>query len=117
MCERMPRFLDCDSVSCRMLCNHHCAVRDLIMYDPAPRRDQIGDGSINEVMAERIRDQTEEGDTLTMIYHPLASGTDRWDLVDKDGKVILGSLDDEDLLDYAKRDSVKVIIEEESEDA
>ena len=78
-----------------------------------PRRQQIGDGSVEAVLAEVIRDKTSQGDTLILKYHPLSSGRPRWDLIDQGGEVILGSLNKQNLLDIAER--AKVIVEDESD--
>ncbi len=67
--------------------------------------------SFAEVMTERIKEATNTGDTLTLISNPLPLGTSRWELINESGKVILGSLIKQDLLDAAKRVGVKVIEE------
>lgn len=66
------------------------------------------DYSFDEVLIDTLREH--QGDTVTLISRPLPLGTPRWELIDKDKVVIIGSLDKELLLKTAKK--VKVIVDE-----
>ena len=63
----------------------------------------------DDVLIDTLRDSITQGDTVTLVSRPLPLGTPRWELIDKDEVVIIGSLDKDLLFKIAGEVKVEVV--------